>query len=140
VHSVDSVAGNEVALAGRESERLPPFRAGLLAGRGDLVFEAGRDSDEIFAPDEARGKLLGLGANLRSLDGAFRRLAVVGIVEEIRQIALQLIAISFVAARLHDPIDNIKPRAGIAKAALLVQKTFGGDTRHIALFANNRVE
>ena len=65
---------------------------------------------------------------------------MVGIVEEIRQIARQLIAIGFVAARLHNPIDNIKPVTRITKAALLVQKTPGSDTGHVALFANDRVE
>ncbi len=52
----------------------------------------------------------------------------------------QFIAIGFVAARLHNPIDNIKPVSDIAKAALLVQETSGCDPRHITLFANNRIE
>ena len=128
IHAGDLVAGNEVALSSRKYEHLAPFRSGLLSGRGGLVFEAGRDSDEILALDDARRKLPGLRADLGSLDRALRRLAVVGIVEEIRQIALQLIAIGFVAARLHDPIDDIKPLTGIAKTAPRVQKTSGSDT------------
>src|SRR5439155_2486749 len=68
IHAGDLVAGDEVPLASRKHKHLAPFRAGLLSGRGDLVSKAAQDSDKIFALDDARRKLLGLGANLWSLD------------------------------------------------------------------------
>src|SRR5438477_433471 len=62
------------------------------------------------------------------------------IVELVSEVAGQLISIRFVAPRLHDPIDNVEPEAGIAKSGFLIEKSPAENARDIPAFPNYRFQ
>src|SRR5436190_16888408 len=62
------------------------------------------------------------------------------IVELVSEVAGQLISIRFVAPRLHDPIDNVEPEAGVAKSGFLIEKSPAGNARDIPAFPNYRFQ
>src|SRR5207248_3499921 len=126
-------ARKKIALACRKDDCLFPARSRLLSRGGDPVGEVLLNGDEISPLNHARRKLLGSRTDLRALDAAFGSLAVIRIIESVGEIAGQPIALSLIAPRLHDPVDNIQAEAQIAEPGFLVEKRLSCDPRNIAL-------
>lgn len=111
-----------------------------MAGSGRAIPELLRDGDEIFPGDRLRLEPLRLRADLRAFDRAFRRLAVVVVVEFVDQLLVELIAIRFVAPGFHDPVHNIEPETGVAKAGFFVEQRLGRHAGDVSLLADRRLQ
>src|SRR4030095_6311504 len=94
--------------------------------------------NEGVALDDGRLEFLRLRANLRSLDAALGALAVVQVVEDVRQIAGEFVAVLFVAAGFHDPIDDVESEAEVAHPGLRVEEAAGLDAADVALLLDRR--
>src|SRR5207249_2250983 len=113
--------GEEVAFAGREDDGLRPARPRFLARRGQVVSVILLDGDKVLALNDLRKELAGTGADLRAFDGSLGSLAVNQVMEKVGKVAGEPLAVGFVAAGLHDPVDDIQTEALIAEAGLLVE-------------------
>ena len=128
-------------LPSRKNEELRPHGAGLLAGRRRTVSELLPNGDEILAANDRRLQCARLRTDLGSFHAPLGPRSMVKMVlafVAVDQFRVQAIAIRGIAARLHDPIDDVQAEARIAKAGLLVEERLPRDPGHISLLADGR--
>src|SRR5262249_29023037 len=95
---------------------------------------------EVVAPDDGRLQFFRTRANLRTLDAALGAFAVVQVVEDVRKVAGEFVAVLLVAAGFHDPIDDVEPEAEVVRAGLLVEEAAGLDAPDVPLLLDRRFE
>src|SRR5205085_2470348 len=121
-------------------ERLHPFRSRSFAGGRGEVSESGLDADEVAALDYFRRDILRLRADLRPFYAPLWPMPVIQVVELVDHLFRKPGPVSFVAARLHDPVHDIQTESGVVESGLEVRERSSGYTADITLLAHCRLD